>query len=293
MSKPIVVYYHANCNDGRGAALTAWFKFGNKADYRSIGYYDSFPPKHEFEGKDVFILDFSFELDDMEKLVESANSVTLLDHHKTSMNHLEHFDCSESGCKVVFDMTKSGCVLAYEHFFPGEPIPLMFKYLQDYDLWEHRYDESKYVVQALYSEKFEFRRWKELCENTHVLERLIDKGKILYSHELNMAKGFMKKAWKVQVIDSSPHHNITVVNAPLRLASKLGEVHKNNNEPYPMLVYQEFEKRCGISLRNGHEKVDVGEIASTLGKINNCRGGGHPGASGISPTCHFHELNWK
>ena len=53
-----VVIYHANCNDGFGAAYGAWKLLGNRAEYFACKHGDA-PP--DVKGKRVVILDFSFE----------------------------------------------------------------------------------------------------------------------------------------------------------------------------------------------------------------------------------------
>lgn len=288
-----IVYYQNNYNDGKGAAFAAWLKLDyDNTIYKPIGYYDDFPEIEEFKGKNVFVFDFSFRDRDIETLIENAKSVVFIANYRSLKNNLENVDREK--CKLILDTEKSGCVLVWEYFFGVEKeLPKILQYIQDYDLWRHKFEESKYAIQSMYNERFTMERWDELKNNQQELDKFVEKGKILYEHELNMSKGFLKKSWKIQVIDGKPEHNLTVVNAPLRLASKIGEMHKNNGELYPVLIYQEFQFKCSISMRNGREKFDLGKIATTLAEFNECRGGGHAGAAGISPRSHFNKLIWR
>jgi hypothetical protein len=291
--KKVLVYYRSNCNDGKGAALAAWLHFNDDAVYKPIGYFDPFPDINEFTDKDVYILDFSFEPADLAKIAEHARSVTMIT--RRDLTNLKKSPIpSLQSCNIIIDPSKSGSVLTWEHFFGDKALPDLFVYLQDYDLWKHDYVESKYVIQALYSEQqFSFQKWNQFLEEDMPLQELILKGQILYDHELNMAYSFLKKSWSLQVLDKNPLHLLTVVNAPLRLVSKLGEAHRATKAAGPILTYQAFEKKCSISLRNGCSSIDLGALAQKLAYINECRGGGHFGAAGLSPKCHFHEMVWE
>lgn len=284
------IYYRSNCNDGKGAALAAWLKLGSSASYQPIGYFDKFPAVRDFKGKHVYILNFSFDLSSLAVIAEHAASVTVI----TRRDLTDIKGKTLQKCKVIIDESHSGSMLAWRYFFPNKEPPMLFTYLQDYDLWRHEHEESKYIIQALYSEQqFDFAKWYALLADDMLLKELTHKGKILYEHELNTAHSLLKKSWRLQVIDNAPYHMLTVVNAPLRIISKLGEAHRSTGNSNPVLAYQTFEKRCSISLRNGCVGIDLGVLASTLAGYNSCRGGGHFGAAGISPKCHFHEMAWK
>jgi hypothetical protein len=60
-SDPLILY-HADCDDGFGAAYAAWLSLGDGAEYRPVYYGDAIPPELLVDRK-VFILDFSFSPD--------------------------------------------------------------------------------------------------------------------------------------------------------------------------------------------------------------------------------------
>lgn len=117
--------YHADCLDGFGAAFSAWCHLGENADYWPAEHGDE-PP--DTVGRDVFILDFSYNRPVLLDLRRHAANVTLLDHHKTAQADLARLDFA------VFDINRSGCVMAWEYFNPKQPIPKMLLYIQDRDL---------------------------------------------------------------------------------------------------------------------------------------------------------------
>ena len=60
------VLYHANCNDGAGAALAAYISMGDTAEYIQVQYGK--PPPECGPGDVVYIVDFSYKHDVMLQL---------------------------------------------------------------------------------------------------------------------------------------------------------------------------------------------------------------------------------
>ena len=59
----------------------------------------------------VFIVDFSYPRTILEEMEESAESLVVIDHHKTAEEDLRGLDYCH------FDMTHSGAYLAWEYLF--------------------------------------------------------------------------------------------------------------------------------------------------------------------------------
>ena len=114
------VIYHADCTDGFGAAYSAWKCLGNRAEYHACKHGT---PPPDVKGKVVAILDFSFNNATTKKMIEEAEGLIVIDHHKSAM--VELHDISNTH----FDMTKSGAMLAWEFFHPGKEPPKFISYL--------------------------------------------------------------------------------------------------------------------------------------------------------------------
>lgn len=155
MARPLVVY-HRSCMDGAAAALAAWLRFGDEAEYRPASYGDPAPTDDEVRGRDVYVLDFSYPRAELVRIAAACDSEPLLeaplgrlrviDHHKTAQSDLAGLPF------CTFDMDKSGAVLAWEHFTDGGGIlhtPELFRYVQDRDLWRWELPHSKEVSAAL------------------------------------------------------------------------------------------------------------------------------------------------
>ena len=75
------VIYHADCTDGFGAAYSAWKQLGNRAEYHACKHGT---PPPDVKGKNVVILDFSFNNATTKQMIEEANSLLVIDHHKSA-----------------------------------------------------------------------------------------------------------------------------------------------------------------------------------------------------------------
>ena len=109
MSKPFIIY-HGGCDDGFGAMMAAYIKFGEEAEYYPA--YDRNNPPVEARNKDVYIIDYSYSLPSMMELLKNTKSLKLLDHHKSAFLELD--GCP--GCE--FDMSRSGAMMAWNFFHP-------------------------------------------------------------------------------------------------------------------------------------------------------------------------------
>src|SRR5487761_444140 len=123
-SKPIWVLYDGDA-DGLTAAFCAWLKLGDRANYVAVERGTEPPPMPGAAA--VFILDFSYSRDEMEKLAGTIPMVQLLDHHRTAEAEIGDLPY------CTFDMKQSGCGLAWNYFWPDEPMPAFVAYVQDAD----------------------------------------------------------------------------------------------------------------------------------------------------------------
>lgn len=142
----VYILYHANCLDGKAAAWAAVMKYGSNAVYVPVEHAK--PPPEDVlelgEEDEVYIVDFAYEPKYIAQMREGGAQVTIIDHHVTNRAMLEGVE----GC--IFDMTKSGCVLAYEYFHPDKPVPKLLRHIQDGDIWpDEPMPDSKAICFAL------------------------------------------------------------------------------------------------------------------------------------------------
>jgi oligoribonuclease NrnB/cAMP/cGMP phosphodiesterase (DHH superfamily) len=290
---------HANCNDGYHAHLvvklafprikTLFCSYGDKIDAKKI------------KGKDVLIVDFSFNREELLDMKSIANSLTLIDHHKTAMDDLGDLDFCH------FDMDHSGAVLAWMKLFPGDDIPKILLYVEDRDLWLHKMPDSKAVsyfmnnstnddvsdifarnvaildrcrgtrgnqyppgrpVSRAAFSQLESDLIKEVISTGSIYEKIIKeqvRRTCLY-HKPSVRKGV-----KIAIVNSTSYHS--------EIGAKLVEMKSGESfiYDYAYIWLLQPDGRVKVSLRanaNNPNAADVSEVAKERG------GGGHRNAAG-------------
>ena len=264
----IVVVYHKDCPDGFSAAWAA-HKSLPDARYIPLAYHDPLPDLLDVER--MFILDFSFDREEMARLCEmlGAGNVELLDHHVTALEDLEGL----SSCHV--DLTQSGAMLAWQRFFPDQAAPALIEYVQDRDLWKWELPDSRAVSAYIGSwfDDWTFERWDTLeWEISSDFDRVVSEGYAILRANRQLVEQACKCAHSVSI----DGYDVPAVNSAV-LASEIGE---RLRELYPeapfVAIYARDGGRTPWSLRSADGGHDVSRIARKLG------GGGHPAAAGFT-----------
>ena len=113
--KQYQVWYHANCDDGFGAAWAAGKGLGiENIDFHPVSYGEPMPKY--LSDQSIFIVDFSYSREELEKLNSEVKMVMVLDHHKTAEEALKGMSFA------ILDMEKSGAVLSWA-LRPGRTLP--------------------------------------------------------------------------------------------------------------------------------------------------------------------------
>jgi hypothetical protein len=285
-----LVIYHADCLDGLGAAWSAFCKLGDYARYIPARHGDEFPA---FEaGATIYILDFSYPPEQLLVAAGRAGQITLIDHHITAMEQCEAFfhgsfpadlsaskpheilPASESNAQPLpenlalhFDMTRSGCVLAWQHFSPERQPPKILLHIEDRDLWRFKLAGTREITSALYE-----RMPMTLPEmGTIDLDELLQIGKIYVEFHQKIVKRLEKIAHPVMLNGQKG----LAVNAPSAFSSELGHVLAEKSGTFGLTYqYDGRKQKWQFSLRS-IGNYDVGHLAQAFG------GGGHKNAAGF------------
>ena len=262
-AQPYVIY-HANCQDGFGAAWAAHHQLGDSAVYLPASYGD--PPPNAPSESELFILDFSYPVDVMKQLHARHNGrVTLIDHHATAQAELQGV---VPNCH--FNSEHSGAVLAWQWWAPpDQEVPLLLRYIQDRDLWRWELPRSREVAAALDSYPKDFYLWDTLSAETLIL----DGQAILRRDQLMVGKLLQQTVWQTVA-----RYRIPAVNTPV-LVSETCEALLDKYPKAPFAAaYSDipgYGHRQRWSLRS-RPPFDVSQIAQQMG------GGGHPQAAGFT-----------
>lgn len=271
------VLYHANCNDGAGAALAfqmCWDEKPNDPIEYIPVQYGSEPPN--IADDHVYILDFSYPREVVSKMAKTAGSITIIDHHKTAKADLEKPfpDMLDSvrlcDVRVIFDMSKSGAVLTWEHV-SREPVPALLLHIQDRDLWNFDMLGTRHISSGLQLYP-DWRDWIQFIENPELLGDLMTQGAAIVNYLRIQADKII--ATKPRLWDIEPDI-IPIYNLPgFMLSDTLhAALVKYPDSPYAVGYFDLANKRIySLRSRKGTE-IDVSEIAKKHG------GGGHKHAA--------------
>lgn len=284
MNKPIVIY-HGNCADGFSAAWCFWRKYGNDADYVA-GVYQQDPP--DVSGRDVYLVDFSYKAAVVQDMLAHANSVTLIDHHKTAIEDLRQLKEREvatngdgMGDKFGWfcDLNRSGATLAWDYLFPSEPRPLLLGHIEDRDLWRFKLPNTREIQANVFSYEYSFELWDKLmsADQAELMKMTVAGAAIERKHHKDISElvGVCKRR---MVIGG---HDVPVASLPYTLTSDAGHL-MAQGEPFAACYWDTADGRV-FSLRSTDGGLDVSEVAKQYG------GGGHVMASGFKVP-RDHEL---
>ncbi len=252
-----LVLYHAQCNDGFGAAWVAHRHHGKQAEYRAVQYGDAIPK--DVDGRDVLILDFSFQRPVLLELERRAKSLRVLDHHQTAQDDLAGLEFA------VFDLSKSGATLTWSHFFPGQECPWLLKYIEDRDLWKHSLPYCEEVSAALQSYRRSFSVWDSIIEKG--LEALVAEGRPIARYKNRLVKAASSR---YRMIELAGYRVPCVTSCVLQ--SEIGS-RLSANFPFVAIMFELGDKRIWSLRSHMTRGINVAEIARQRG------GGGHPNAA--------------
>jgi hypothetical protein len=274
--QPPLVVYHSPCLDGFTAAWACWLVHP-EAEFVP-GVYGQEPP--DCAGRDVYLLDFSYKRSVMEKIYHVANSITVLDHHKSAQAELEGF--AGSDVRVVFDMEKSGARLAWEWFHPGVEVPLLVQLVEDRDLWRFALPNSKELNAAFFSYDYDFATWNHLADmeaDTQMYHWQVIAGKAIErAHQKNVKELVLKLRHERDFMQCVPEvygaRCVPCANLPYTYASDAANL-MAEGVPFAATYCQDADGQYVFSLRSKEDGADVSVIASRYG------GGGHKHAAGF------------
>jgi len=308
--KDTTIIYHGNCYDGFTAAWVAWRKFGDDgATYFPAGYGEA-PPWELIDGKNVYIVDFSYKRPVMLEIAWRAATLVVLDHHKTAEADLAGIEAEtaepgseRSNVRVYFDMNRSGAMMALDYWFPdtpGTPERQFVEYIQDRDLWQWKLPQSRAVSAAIRLVPQTFEEWDELPQqivDDYKFQLLVGRGEAslattdgyirditkptalwrMVNLDMWSAGTDVSRQWKGKWGDGeSPRfYPVPCVNAPFWECATLGE-RLCEGHPFSIVWWHRSDGKFQFSLRSrGEDAIDVSEIAKVFG------GGGHRNAAGF------------
>lgn len=303
----LVLYHGGGCQDGYMACYVAHLALAHTREhvvYQAVSYGDPIP---DLAGRDVFILDFSYQPEALILAAKTAHSVVLLDHHKTAFadwrahfplagQDLDDEDLQEKisldlgNLTVRFSLRQSGAGLAWDHFADdliGNPMlyasqmrktRLLIDAVQDRDLWRFELDTTERLCAALSTVPQTFAAYTEFIHFTSV-DSMLKLGEGVVRHNAQLVSAIALRSIQVRFED----HTALLVNCSKEHASIVGHA---LCQFWPFsITYEVIGKDAVVSLRSKAGGFDVSALAKKHG------GGGHHSAAGFKlPVAEFFAL---
>ena len=265
------VIYHGDCSDGFGAAWAAWKLLGNKAEY--VAAFHGQPPP-DVSGRNVILLDFAYDKKTTRKMIKDADSFAMRDHHKSAMIMLEGIAKPD-----WFDLSRSGCALAWEYFHPSADMPKFLQFIENRDMgWKPYMEYSREFSMAFDMVPFTFKDYDRLI-NTSAVDECIKRG----SQILPYADTVIDKLCKQAVRKRLRGHDVLVVNST-HWISEIGTRLAPDCDFAMVWYWNHNEGYAKVSLRSFHPEVDCGTIAKRF------KGGGHAEIAGFEYSGNIDDI---
>lgn len=275
MNQARICIYHGDCLDGQGAAIAMFRRFPDTEFY--FGVYSEAPPE-DVDGRDVFLVDFSYPKAVIEDLLQRVNHLTIIDHHRTAMEALATF--THPRLTKVFSYEHSGAVLAWKYFNPQDPVPELLWYIEDRDLWKFESQDTRAITMYAYSLNFahpaDWLPYVTPAVWTDAKSTFLVGGQALVRQNDKRVRDLVGDARPMTI----SNHEVLVVNCNHFYASDVAH-ELAFNKPFGA-TYRDVKDKRVFSLRSVKGGVNVAEIAEKYG------GGGHEHAAGFSVPLNTH-----
>lgn len=272
-----LVIYHGRCSDGFGSALASYIYFkgseGINANGKLVEYFPaSFnAPPPNVTGRNVLICDFSYKYDVLTKMIGDANSLAVIDHHKTAEAELKLVPDQNK----VFRMDHSGAYLTWKFFFGAADVPLLIKYIEDNDIWLKKMPFTKEVTAYVFSLPFEFEEYEKLLVDDYIMHDVIPTAIGMGKQNTHYADQAMSMSTQKFIQIGDKYYFVAHINTSV-LKSEIGnQIFTKHPQCDFSAAYSLKDSATYFSLRSTDDRADVSAIALKYG------GGGHRNAAGL------------
>jgi uncharacterized protein len=263
-----VLYHGGGCRDGFCAAWCMRMLYP-AATFVPVNYGGDMP---DVTGRRVFFVDFCPTETQLRGFCRANPEVTVLDHHATAEPILT--TVKTDNLHVVFDKTRSGARLAWEHICAESGrhdaglVPWLVRYVEDRDLWRWQLPNSREINAAIRLTDLDFTAWDALAQMDAL--DLVGRGEAVLMRDAEIVESHVRHAVPQEVAG----HTVPVVNATV-LQSEIGHA-LCKGHPFAAMYFDDLAASVRRwSLRSDEDGLDVSEIAKALG------GGGHKHAAGF------------
>jgi oligoribonuclease NrnB/cAMP/cGMP phosphodiesterase (DHH superfamily) len=248
-------------------------------------YGKPFPFEEIIKDEKVYILDYSIEPEEMQKLyLEITQDVIWIDHHKTAIDKYSDFltELYLSGGRIngLRMIEFSGCENTWKFLYPDKDMPLYVELIGERDTWRNPHSpfvrDFHYALGA-YDTNPVAKIWENLMKDTGLI---LKEGNLIYHYvQRQNVEALQQRGFWFEFHG----HKTFAINSDIVRSSEFYPEVAPEAEIWIMFRYIPNDKvgSAGywtVSLYS--DKIDVSEIAKQY-EYNGKRGGGHKGASGF------------
>ncbi len=283
-----IIIYHGLCIDGTSGAwiLQKYLKpcsviSGRRNTDENFAY---------LQDKDIYFVDFIYDLEQMLQIETLAKSITIIDHHETTKKIIEELKIRTTLRKIslYMDEHRCGAQLAYDYVkeFKSNKLPDVRPWfiddIGDKDLWTWKRPNSKYTVKAMETDKFNMKiqLFDTLTDDDTCRQLYIEKGVSLEKTDNLFIEKSVNDAQLIKCSFDNVEYSINFlsINTQNNLVSEMGNAlcidEKKQGIDFAVIcIYMSKRDEYKISLR-AIKDIDLTQIAKHFG------GGGHKKASG-------------
>lgn len=261
------IFYHRDMDGKCSAAIVYQASKHIKPTLIGIDYKDDVILKDILSNEVIWIVDFSFKPDVMEKILAITKNVFWIDHHKTAMEY--KYSQELDGIR---DISLAGCELTWKFLHPEDEVPLVVAMLGRYDVWDfslHGNNLNKLQTGIrLWDTDPSSKNWERWLSSSYKADDELLRGTIALQYRDSQYASLIK-AWSFW--SEFEGYKAICCNAGC-VSSQLFDTIKDD---YDLMIPFVFDgKQWTVSLYTKKD-IDCSEIAKKYG------GGGHKKASGF------------
>jgi uncharacterized protein len=296
MSKNVFIVHH-NDFDGWCSAAIAYRALKDREPVLIEANYGSEPDMKQFEGQELYILDFSFDPKIIKDLISKDTRVIWIDHHKTAITKMidagfidkdDHSNWVPELEGMISEEKDqlAGCALTWFYFndefaFQKDKLPEAIKLISAFDVWvkedKERIDTFIAGLYTLDLQDPKSNDWDKLILNNtghwvgkSPISEVLRAGKSIIQFRTKFAEEYCEK-----YAFEAKFEGYKVLACGLSNMGSFAFGERSQNYDFVMSFEFDGDKWC-YGLYQGKAKVDLGKIAQKYG------GGGHMGAAGFS-----------
>lgn len=267
--------YHVADHDGKGSAAVVKSVYP-EAKTLGLNHDMEIPYEEISRHRQVVVCDFALPMDYMFELSEKID-FTWIDHHASVIEKYE--EELAHGRAPIKGLRRTGTAaieLAWEYYYPGQPVPLGIDLLAKHDIFDlrdSRVEPFEYAMQSMGQNAPDAPIWSELFSGKLNIEKMVQEGERILgwinarNYHLVRSMAFESRLDGLRCI---------CANMPQGRSSFFNTLDNLSDFDVMINFYMNKKRRWNLSFYAVKKEVDVSKLAAKFG------GGGHKGAAGAS-----------